>query len=320
MTGLAIFAAGLAAIFAVYSALRTEWPSSYHTLDNASSADFSMSAGPLRYLLFRFGPLALISIFMTVTSERLGATPSWLWAVAAVLTHTCLSNGKAARKVLQRPAGSRRGPLILTQLVVGIGCVAISAVSTFLAPQFSRIVPEVDALVSDLWTAVFAAVAAVAFTRATSSDDDSFEVALNRSYGRIDRDLFAYAIEKAASNGTEPKIVLTLMVVENLQRPRWFRWLEHRFGRVLPVRTTGLLQVMSETPLSDHESIDRVIEGKLQNVQIPDGYAGATEAFMIHNPSRSYGELCDQALSILEDRFDSDFARELHHAQMGEDS
>jgi hypothetical protein len=45
------------------------------------------------------------------------------------------------------------------------------------------------------------------------------------------------------------------MLTENLQRPRWLRTLERLKGRFAPHGTYGIMQVESDRPLSDRESV-----------------------------------------------------------------
>lgn len=50
-------------------------------------------------------------------------------------------------------------------------------------------------------------------------------------------------------------ILLGIAILEDMNRPSIFRILERTFHYILPIRTFGLMQVHSEKPLTDKESI-----------------------------------------------------------------
>jgi hypothetical protein len=60
-----------------------------------------------------------------------------------------------------------------------------------------------------------------------------------------------------------------IMIVENVQRPPWFRALERLKGHVFPRGTYGILQAEADRPLTDQESIDVCASTRLKGVIVP---------------------------------------------------
>lgn len=63
---------------------------------------------------------------------------------------------------------------------------------------------------------------------------------------------------ESRSRGVDYKMALALLAVENLQRPRWFRWLELKIPGDRSSRTTGVVQQAGAS--TDRESVDLAID------------------------------------------------------------
>jgi hypothetical protein len=103
--------------------------------------------------------------------------------------------------------------------------------------------------------------------------------------------------------------VKAIMVVENLQRPLWFRRLESFKGRVFPSGTYGIMQVESARPVSDEESIKIAVETRLAGQVVPFKSSG-TPSYPDHdwllllarayNDSQAYAKSVATAYSMLQ--------------------
>jgi len=76
-------------------------------------------------------------------------------------------------------------------------------------------------------------------------------------------------IEASERYKIDEAITLAVMVVENAQRPPWARRLERAKGRVIKKGTYGIMQVTSERPVSDSESIEIACRDHLRGMRIP---------------------------------------------------
>lgn len=331
MTTLFIVIAGYILLELIFAAVRSDWPENYYTVDNSSTSDFAHSANPIAYLLFRYLPLTLVTILMVTVADRSGVSNPRLAGSYPALLHTFYHVVIGLDEAARRQRGSRKGPLILLRLGSGVGALAVTIIASLTSTRFATLVPEVEILVTELWTALFVALAVVTLQRATSRSVDVFDRAILRSAGRIDETIFRCCYEQSLANSISPEILFTIVVVENLQRPSWFRYLENRLGWLLPNRTTGIAQVIHHKPLSDQESIAMAAETKLRGAQFAmdrHGYPDMVSlraAFVRHNPADSYAETCCRAYWVLSANLTGSGylgqkLRELGHTRlMGED-
>jgi hypothetical protein len=98
------------------------------------------------------------------------------------------------------------------------------------------------------------------------------------------------------------------MVIENLQRPRWFRACERAKGKFFKHGSYGIMQVEADSPVSDEESIRIAVRTHLVAVSVPvvqntPGYFSvdynALRAFALtYNPSESYATALTTAYGL----------------------
>lgn len=66
----------------------------------------------------------------------------------------------------------------------------------------------------------------------------------------------------------DQSLVVAVMLVENLQRPKWLRRLENGIGRFRSSGTYGVMQAPSEKPVSDEQSITIAIEKFFKGTEV----------------------------------------------------
>lgn len=251
-----VFAAVLLQTF--YSSVGQQWPQSYSSARTALHS--FVRASLFKYLLFRTVPVYLMAVLTAATTARLKGYPVAALSVF-LLTHLTASNGLGwARLVFGTTRVSRRAALIgLHVLVIVLALITvIAAAATYRA--LLGFVPRPRELVSSLWTAVFAAVAAfgaqrlVAISRATQISE------YDRAREDIGTNLWSYVEVAAANHDCDPEVVRAIIAAEVNQRPAWFRRLERLKGRLQPQGSYGVAQVQAPKPISDEESIDRLCQ------------------------------------------------------------
>jgi hypothetical protein len=103
------------------------------------------------------------------------------------------------------------------------------------------------------------------------------------------------------------------MIVENLQRPKWFRRLETLKGSVLKAGTYGIMQVRSDDPLTDEESVGKAVAERLKGLHVRelayDYEDGSSQSYpdsdhvkeiaMAYNPSEAFAALVVDAFTTL---------------------
>jgi len=292
---------GVAVLYMFYRAVEVQWPESYLPLDRG--IEYSITSHPIRYLGFRFLPVFLVGLFVAVSLDRSDVDP--VPAVALIcLGHIALSNGRALIGLATSPETRRRGPLGLLHVVVAAGILGAGALGYLTRTTFAELIPPVAELSLALWTAALAGVVGAYVITASKTDRSSF-TALQRSRASISDELWSRAETEAASVGTDPLLVQAVMVVENANRPRWFRWLERQKGRIAASGTYGIMQVSSPRPLSDEESIAVAVRDRFAGIVLAtDGYGmpewSAVHAFALaYNPDSAFADAVAQTYSDL---------------------
>lgn len=300
-------ALGAGFLYVFYRALEVGWPASYFSV--SSSIESGISVSPWRYALFRAAPVFLVLVFVKVSVDRAGSNGTSA-AVLVGLIHTGLTHGTALIGLFSRRATADpyRNPLIVLNVCVAALVAATTLAAIMLADQMRPIIPPLDAVASDLWTAVGAAVLGAYLAKVVTAKAQAGGQVSARSHRTIPRTLWELARSEAVANGTDPELVLAIMVAENLQRPPWFRRLERIKGWFWPEGTYGVMQVHSERPISDEESIRLAVSGRLKGLRIPMSLYG-DQAFVDHkalrhvimqyNPDPRYADTVSQIVSEL---------------------
>jgi hypothetical protein len=295
---------GVVALFIFYSAVRSEWPDNYMTVDT-NGLEYAIVSHPLRYLAFRFLPVYLVCLFVAVLLDRGQHDPVAVLVICAV--HACWNSGRAVVGLLRAPEGQRQAPLLIMHVGVAAGVFLAGFVALWTRSDLAIFVPSIHELGATLWTAAFAAVLGV-YVLNKSRVRSNLYTTLQQSRARIDTDLFAYADEQAALNGADAAFVKAIMVVENLQRPRWFRDCERIKGIVFKRGTYGIMQVAADHPVSDRESIELAVRTRLAGWVVPTveynpghptyDYNGLKELALRYNPADSYAMAVQNAYGL----------------------
>ncbi len=128
--------------------------------------------------------------------------------------------------------------------------------------------------------------------------------AIERSRHSISEALYDLADREAAAHSADPALVKAVMVVENAQRPLWFRRCENVKGRFFKKGSYGIMQVTADGPISDEESIRRAVASRFAGVHVPlktsgtsvhCDYEALTAIARNYNPSDTYANAVIQA-------------------------
>lgn len=248
-------AVGTFALRGIYEAIERHWPTKYLDTDELASRATQLFTG--HYLVFRSLPPFLIAIVLAVTSERLGMSALLTIALLYVFQIVLL-----IRDLWRHGRPGRREALVrmFGQLIVAVTLCSAWLLRTSLA----GIVPLPDALLEGVWTAgltgaVFYAVAREVRREPSDADIEKLVQRGRRSAGA--RSL-GYLRARSRELQIDPICLEAIIIAESLQRPPWFRRLE-RIAQWTVMRghpmTTGVAQIMSSRPLTDEESIDKLL-------------------------------------------------------------
>lgn len=253
-----VYAILSAAVLAVaYIAIKSNWPDSY-----ASVSDFGTTLKvnrPLSYIAFRLGPVFIIALFSSVNLER-SSYPIWPFAVLLILLHGGRTVGVASYKLIR----SNRNPKRILQLLILNTMVFIALTIAVTVAVISRklldpVVPDIQTILPEIWGAIFVGIFAYMFYNLTSNRVISSNNIVDKQREKIGQSLLNYARLKAKKANCDPILVEAIMITESVQRPKWFRRLERIMGLVYRRGTYGIMQVTSDQPINDYESIDEAI-------------------------------------------------------------
>lgn len=209
---------GVARLHIFYRALEIGWPESYFSI--SSSVDRTISLHPLNYLAFRCGPVFAVLCFVGVSVDRAGGSGTIaVFATAAV--HALLTHGRGAIRLLRfRPTtDAQRNPLVALHVAV-LGLLAmVSGLAAVLDQEVAHLIPPLDDIASDLWTAVAAASIGAYLVKVVSSKSQAANEAVERSLGRIPDPLWQLVREEADLNDSDADLAAAIMVAGESATP-----------------------------------------------------------------------------------------------------
>lgn len=290
---------GVGFLHVFFRAVESQWPASYFAL--TSGPDYAISRSFARYLTFRLLPVFVVAVFAATTLGRDGRAVVLPVMVMGVF-HASSTSGRALTSVVRSGRLARRPLLALMHSAVILAIAGVSLAGALSADSFASIVPELDAVSSDLWTGLIAGVIGAYAVRVTQKGFIDTERIFLESRRAIPHHLWELARDVAQRHEADPRLVRAVMLTENLQRPRWFRRLERIGARMLKrPASLGLLQTPGRPTDSDEELLERAIQERFRGVRVTtdDGYVdwAALNTFAAeYNPDPKYAELLSAAI------------------------
>ena len=201
----------------------------------------------------------------------IAVTVTWLVHVAATSGRSLWELSHRARR-----GAFGRASLITSHSVILAGCLVAAFLGlivgeTTTLPQH---LPDLNALWSELLgAAVGGLIAAYLITVSTNTVGSTRDSMLRHSRTTIPDGTWQFARRECTARDIEFRLFAALMLTENLQRPFWIRRLERLKGLFVKSGTYGVMQVSSERPLTDEESITRAAERLAsRHIRLVDGY------------------------------------------------
>lgn len=268
MTELVLGALGALLLHVFFRAVEVRWPESYYGLSDFTSYQISMRLSS--YLTFRFLPVLVMSSIVSAIATSAG----WRGQVAGLavaLIHGAWTAGRGAWNAFRQDGVFARRLLLAAHLGVLTAVVVAGWIGAVLGSTDAvmELVPEPVELRGNLWTAILAGVFGAYLARVTQGSGVEPSELIRESSRRLGPEIIARAEEAADRHGADPELVKAILIVENLQRPRWIRSIERVAGRALPIGTYGVMQVRSDQPISDEESIEVAVSTRLAGRRVP---------------------------------------------------
>lgn len=287
----ALGAAGLAFLMMFFRAVHTRWPESYFTIKDVTS--YKISTTPVRYCLFRFGPVLVTSFLLGSVADVVGASPGRAITVMA-MGHIVISSGRATAKTLgSSPAEFARSVRLVIYVVVSVGIGVAGFLGWLLVgvEPLRELVPESTDLTASLWTAAAAGVIGSFLIVISRGDAPSTREVLTRSRATFPASTWKTLEEEAERTDANLALVRAIALVENLQRPGWIRSLERAKGKFIPKGTYGVMQVGSDAPVSDEESVRLAVDHWFRSTRGAIDDEKLSEVLRSYNPDPTFRDL-----------------------------
>lgn len=249
---------GVLILNSAYSLIKTDWPEVY--TDTQTRAQEHIRVNPIRtYFLLRGGPVFLVSLFISVSIDRLGGL-AWLGFWLMIIIYLCWTTGRATLEVLKTRSHPNWIMLLFYHGLSVIVVVIFGFLAVLLRSLFVPFIPGGQELLISVWAGVFAALLAGVVRQMLSPhrlEGEEVVLALRRDIGP---ETWSYLRGKAVESEELRDFVTAFVLAETQQRPRWFRRLERLGGKIWGPGTYGVAQVASDTPISDTKSIDILVD------------------------------------------------------------
>ncbi|MET4048858.1 hypothetical protein ABIB34_002980 [Rhodococcus sp. UYP5] len=281
---------GTAILTTIYSALRSNWPTSYFSASDLMTDWFSVNLH--RYLLFRFIPVFLVSLCACSGLENQFTERVTVGSAIAII-HISQTSLRAAIASRADRIQNRSAAIIAQSLIV-FGVLLTTAAAVLYQPLVSDILPDWSDYFQALITAVFVTCfgfAAITITRRQEQGPgESVEV--------LEKDFVSTIIRWSHHYKVDSDVALAIFATENSQRPKWVRRAEKMLGRFGLVRTFGIGQTSPTPPTSMDEDVQNTLAPLAgSNFLGIDQYGRRTWAevyFERHNQSQTFVDFAAQ--------------------------
>lgn len=280
-------AGGFIALHIFYRAVETSWPQSY-----MAASDFTgqyVSSSLITYTLYRALPVFAVAFFVAGSLRSADRVDAWAPIGIAAL-HAASTSGLSIWERRSEPGYATVWVFGVISNVAVIGA-AISGVVFARFDAALELLPNLGEIATTLWTAGIAAVLGAYLLRISGRPrKEAYDV----SRASIPAELWTYAREQAIANQADPALVKSIMVVENLQRPRWLRRFESVKAKLGLTGTYGIMQVEGRDATDDLVSIQKACRSHLKGVRPKRGYGDYADAESVyrlaltHNPDPKF--------------------------------
>lgn len=269
-----------------YTAVRTRWPSNYAS--SANDLGMIINRTIVRYIAFSLAPTYVICLLVATTARRAGgiALVTAILIGAFRVVYMYIPN---IYRTVRYNRSLARTPSIILDTALALSIFAVAYLGSLGPGKFTYLIPPVGDLFTSLWGTIFVAVLA-AVVIAKTNVQINVDRLIKRSRREVGTELLEFARNEAVRVKTNPDLVETILLTENLERPRWFRRLERIKGRLFPNGSYGIMQVTSDQPISDKDSITRAVEDHLNGLPLIQGESGYADYDSVQNALKRYND------------------------------
>ncbi len=282
--------------YILYRTVEFHWPDLYFSNSNKSTSIFATNV--YWYSLFRFFPIFIITV-ITFSFAKSDTFVFWERMVSGFcvgIIFAILTDGFALKKILSVNKSfqiyfNRYAQIanhVITFFLIIIVAVFAGYVSSFDSVQ--NITPGIANVRDNIWSSFFIAFFLLLFRsghrqiREKINSTDVFDV----SYKRINPEILIEIENQSKILNANKYLVIAVCIVENLQRPLWFRRIEFLKSFFIKKGSYGIMQVVSNGYVSDKDSVKLVIEESFKNTAHISGLEELVPIIKRHNNSDEY--------------------------------
>ncbi len=289
-----------------YKIFQIKWPELYFTVNDQVS--YFISISPIRYLFFRILPPILIASLLSTIILRDYTNQQILYLnVVSLTVHAIFTNGRAIWNLLFNQKAISIYYNKWFQFVIHILTIIMMFSSGFISGYVSNtgilssIVPTFQGLIDNIWSTLITAVLAIVLYEIYSNRNrTTIDTILHQSYESIDKEIIEHINQYCQKNSASKRLVKSICIAENIQRPKWIRKLEKVKSLIFRSGSYGIMQVQSDKWISDKESVEKAIVEyfKYSNSVYLD-YSVVEMFVKKYNPSEQYLDLVYSAFNYL---------------------
>lgn len=247
------------AIHYFYWVFKNKWPS--HYLSESDAVGFYLRVNLARYITFRILPVFFITLAISSIFSNLTVQEKIVTSLYAGFFHALFSNFRMLFKLVlnlnKLYKYANKFFQILFHLLTGILVIFTITVAGYLS-TFSvvqKIIPTLEGLVDNVWAALITVLIAVPLLRFLDRPIFNETDVVLKNLALLKKPLLSTIRKESRLYKANVILVCSICIVENIQRPVWFRRLENLKARMGFSGTYGVMQVKNNKLISDVDSI-----------------------------------------------------------------
>jgi hypothetical protein len=265
---------GVTIIQLFYYSFRSKWPEIYFSTTDFTSIFIRISAK--RYFGFRLLPILIVCstlVSILVKNDSYGNLPIGLFTA---LIFSLNADGKIILDILRKSNNVHTFFNKYQQILIHLfSIIAISFVGWMgdivgQTKTAQTLTPTLNGLVDNIWSSILIALFVVYFYKLYEQESDSTYRIFEKSLSEIG-DVVRKTIKiESNKRNIDNELVTAICIIENIQRPKWFRHLEKIKSLFIKEGSYGIMQVHASNYIDDKESITRAIRMIPKNTIFPN--------------------------------------------------
>lgn len=294
-----------------YHYYKLTWPERYFGPDD--KANIFISTSPLYYVIFRLLPV-FIAILVThgvfykvsiVDQNPLRIYHPFVLGLVTALLYSLATDGRVILDLLIKSSNVEVFINKTTQYFIHILAIPLMTIIggaagyTATLAEVRRFLPDLYGLVDNIWAAFITIILFFAVKNFINRPKEvNVDEVINKSASKIIPATYSLIEELSRKHNADSILVKSICIAENIQRPKWIRFLENMFGRLKPSGTYGIMQVASKKPIGDEQSIKIAVEKYFINTESMD-FSQKMKTVEAYNSNDKYISLIEAVYNFI---------------------